>query len=733
MTAVIDIQPLIDKVLAYNPTADVALIQNAFEYARQAHDGQCRRSGEPYITHPVAVAEIVASLELDAESIAAALLHDVLEDCGVKFEELEQRFGKEVATLVDGVSKLDRLQFTSRDEAQVENLRKMFLAMAKDLRVILIKLADRLHNMRTLKHQPSDAQVRIAQETMDIYAPLAHRLGLSEIKWELEDLAFRILEPDRYQEMAYLVARRRQERMAITQDLMDQLREVLEKEGIHAEISGRPKHFYSIYKKMYRQGKDISQIYDLIAIRIIVEEVKDCYAVLGIIHSHWKPLPLRFKDYIATPKPNMYQSLHTTVIGPHGEPFEIQIRTREMHRTAEFGVAAHWSYKEGKTDKEFDRKLQWLRSLLEWHQEIRDAREFVESVKVDIFSDQVFVFSPKGHVFSLPAGGTPLDFAFAVHSDIGYRCVGAKVNGKIAPLDTALKNGDVVEILTSKQSPGPSIDWLKIVKTASAKNKIRQFFKRERREENLARGKEMLKGEIQKTGIEAHELMRDEWLAEVCRRVSVKDVDDLYVVIGIGSLNAGSVVSRLREMYEKEKRAQEPPAPVEIEKKDWSGYGKASNGIRVKGVSNLVVRLSRCCTPVPGDPIIGYVTRGRGVTVHRLDCPNMEDLAKDPDRLIEVAWEENYQTSSPVAVQVTALDRSGLLADVVSIIADARINMLSTSSRANKSKIATLDLVLEIKDAQQLQYVMNKIGKVRDVMHVERVVHERRSKRVKQA
>ena len=731
----IDVQPLIEKVQAYNPTADVALIQNAFAFAQQAHDGQCRRSGEPYITHPVAVAEIVASLELDAESVAAALLHDVLEDCGVKYEELEQRFGKEVATLVDGVSKLDRLQFTSRDEAQVENLRKMFLAMAKDLRVILIKLSDRLHNMRTLKHQPSEAQVRIAQETMDIYAPLAHRLGLSEIKWELEDLAFRILEPDKYQEMAYLVARRRQERMAITQDLMDQLREVLEKEGIKADISGRPKHFYSIYKKMYRQGKDISQIYDLIAIRIIVEEVKDCYAVLGIIHSHWKPLPLRFKDYIATPKPNMYQSLHTTVIGPHGEPFEIQIRTYEMHRTAEFGVAAHWSYKEGKTDKEFDRKLQWLRSLLEWHQEIRDAREFVESVKVDIFSDQVFVFSPKGHVFSLPAGGTPLDFAFAVHSDIGYRCVGAKVNGKIAPLDTALKNGDVVEILTSKQSPGPSIDWLKIVKTASAKNKIRQFFKRERREENLARGKDILRGEIQKTGIEAHELMREEWMAEVCRRVSVKDVDDLYVAIGIGSLNAASVVSRLREMYEKEKRAQEPAAPVEIEKKDWSGYGKASNGIRVKGVSNLVVRLSRCCTPVPGDPIIGYVTRGRGVTVHRLDCPNMEDLAKDSDRLIEVAWEENYQTSAPVEVQVTALDRSGLLADVVSIIADARINMLSTSSRANKSKIATLDLVLEIKDAQQLQYVMNKIGKVRDVMHVERVVRERRGKpaRAKQA
>jgi len=736
VTAVIEVQPLLDKVREYNPSADVALIQRAFEFAAKAHEGQTRRSGEPYITHPLAVAEIVASLELDEESIAAALLHDVLEDCGVTYVELEQRFGKEIASLVDGVSKLDRLNFTSRDEAQVENLRKMFLAMARDLRVILIKLADRLHNMRTLKHQPTDAQVRIAQETMDIYAPLAHRLGLSEIKWELEDLAFRVLEPERYQEITYLVARKRAERQAITQDLMNQLRAVLEQEGIHADISGRPKHFYSIYKKMYKQGKDISQIYDLIAIRVIVEEVKDCYAVLGIIHSHWKPLPLRFKDYIATPKPNMYQSLHTTVIGPYGEPFEIQIRTREMHRTAEFGVAAHWVYKEGKTDKEFDKKLQWLRSLLEWHQEIRDAKEFVESVKVDIFSDQVFVFSPKGHVFSLPAGGTPLDFAFAVHSDIGYRCVGAKVNGKIAPLDTPLKNGDVVEILTSKQSPGPSIDWLKVVKTASAKNKIRQFFKRERREENLARGKEMLKAEVQKTGIEAHELMRDDWLAEVCRRVSVKDVDDLYVAIGIGSLNAGSVVSRLREMYEKERRAQEQPKPpVEIEKKDWSGYGKASNGIRVKGVSNLVVRLSRCCTPVPGDPIIGYVTRGRGVTVHRLDCPNMEDLAKDHDRLIEVAWEENYQTPRPVEVQVTALDRSGLLADVVSIIADARINMLSTSSRANKSKIATLDLVLEIKDAQQLQYVMQKIAKVRDVMHVERVIHERRGKpaRAKQA
>ncbi|MFZ5824363.1 MAG: RelA/SpoT family protein [Bacillota bacterium] len=702
------------------------MIEAACEFAEAAHAGQTRKSGEPYISHPLAVAEIVADmLQLDEASVAAALLHDVLEDCGVSYEQLESNFGKEVASLVDGVSKLDRLNFTSRDEAQVENLRKMFLAMAKDLRVILIKLADRLHNMRTLRYQGTEAQKRIAHETMDIYAPLAHRLGVSEIKWELEDLSFRVLEPDRYQEMTQLVARKRQERQAITQDLMNQLRTSLEAEHIHADISGRTKHFYSIYKKMYRQGKDISQIYDLIAIRIIVDEVKDCYAALGVIHSHWKPLPLRFKDYIATPKPNMYQSLHTTVIGPHGEPFEIQIRTWEMHKTSEFGIAAHWAYKEGKTDKEFDKKLQWLRSLLEWQQEIRDAREFVESVKVDIFSDQVFVFSPRGHVFSLPAGGTPLDFAFAVHSDIGYRCVGAKVNGKIAPLDTDLKNGDVVEILTSKQSPGPAFDWLKIVKTASAKNKIRQFFKRERREENLARGKEILKGEIQKTGIEAHELMRDEWLAEVIKKSGVKDEEDIYLAIGIGTLAASTVVSRLREFYEKEKRAQEPAQPVQIEQRDWAGYGRASNGIRVKGISNLVVRFSRCCSPVPGDPVIGFVTRGRGVTVHRLDCPNMEDLAKDPDRLIDVAWEESYSAAHPVEIQVTALDRSGLLADVVSIMAEARINMLSTTSKANKSKIATIGLVLEIKDAQQLQYVLQKIRKVRDVMTVERVVYDR--------
>lgn len=721
------LQHLLDKVRDYNSSADTKLIEDAYVFAEAAHQGQLRKSGEPYITHPLAVAEIVAEMQLDVPSIAASLLHDVIEDCGVSEEVLASRFGKEICDLVEGVTKLEKLNFSSKDEAQVENLRKMFLAMARDLRVILIKLADRVHNMRTLKHRNADAQRRIAQETMDIYAPLAHRLGVSEIKWELEDLCFYYLEPERYREMALAVARKRAERDAITSDLMQELRLKLDEAGVHADISGRAKHFFSIYKKMYRQGKDITQIYDLIAIRVIVDEVKDCYGALGVIHSHWKPLPLRFKDYIATPKANMYQSLHTTVIGPHGEPFEIQIRTWEMHKTSEYGIAAHWAYKEGRTDKEFDKKLQWLRSLLEWQQEIRDAREFVESVKVDIFSDQVFVFSPKGHVFSLPANATPLDFAFAVHSDVGYRCVGAKVNGKITPLETELKNGDVVEILTSKQSPGPSMQWLKIVVTASAKNKIRQFFKRERRDENLARGKEILRAEVQKTGIEAHELMKEEYMQEVCRRSSLKDEDDLFVAIGIGSLTSTTVVSRLRELYEKERKAQEPPANPIIQTKDWVGYGKASNGIRVKGLGDMVVRFSRCCSPVPGDPVIGFITRGRGVTVHRLDCPNMQDLSKDPDRLIEVSWDENYSAAHPVEVKITALDRPGLLADIVSIVAEARINMISTASRANKNKLASLDLVMEIKDAQQLQYVLQKMRKVRDVMTVERVTKELRA------
>jgi guanosine-3',5'-bis(diphosphate) 3'-pyrophosphohydrolase len=723
-----DLEVLKQKVASYLPAADLQVIDAAFDFARHAHNGQYRKSGEEYIRHPLAVASILADLGLDVATIVAGILHDTVEDTHVTLADLEAQFGHEVASLVDGVTKLEKVDFSSKEEAQLESLRKMFLAMAKDLRVVLIKLADRLHNMRTLKHQREEKQKLIAQETLEIYAPLAHRLGISEVKWELEDLSLRYMDPERYQQVAQMVARKREERNQLVRQLMDQLRDRLNELGIQADISGRPKHFYSIHKKLLRNGNDITQIYDLIAVRVIVDEVKDCYGVLGAIHSYWRPLPGRFKDYIATPKPNMYQSLHTTVIGPHGEPFEIQIRTWEMHRTSEHGIAAHWRYKDGKTDKDFDSKLSWLRSLLEWQAEFRDAKEFVESVKVDIFADQVFVFTPKGKVIDLPAQATPIDFAFAIHSDVGYRCVGAKVNGKIAPLDSTLKNGDIVEILTSKNSPGPSVDWLKIVKTSGAKNKIRQFFKRERREENLNKGEELLKHEIKKSGLEPHELMKSEWVEEAVRRANMQSLDEMLVAIGVGTLSAATVVSRLRELYEREKRENEPPTP-KLENREWEGYGKPSQGVRIKGVDNLLIRFSRCCNPVPGDPIIGYITRGRGVAVHRINCPNMEQFAREPDRLIEVVWAENYKAAHPVEVQISAIDRAGLVADVAGAIADTHLSMLSISAKKLKNKMATVDLVLEVKDVSQLDFVLSKLRRIKDVIHVERVVRERAAAR----
>lgn len=724
-----DLQVLLDVLREHHPGADLDLVRSAYTYASQAHQGQYRDSGEPYIQHPLEVGVILAGLQLDETTVAAGLLHDVVEDTGVSLDDLERRFGKEIATLVDGVTKLEKLRFSSREEAQVENLRKMFLAMARDLRVILIKLADRLHNMRTLRPRREEAQKRVAQETMEIYAPLAHRLGIYEVKWELEDLAFRVLEPDKYRETAALIARRRSEREALVDQLIQQLKDKIAEVGIRADISGRPKHIFSLYKKL-KLGRDITEIYDLIAIRVIVDEVKDCYGILGIIHSFWRPLPGRFKDYIATPKANLYQSLHTTVIGPHGEPFEIQIRTWEMHRTAEYGLAAHWVYKEGRSDRDFDKKLSWLRGLLEWHTEMREAREFVEAVKSDIFTDLVFVFTPKGHVVDLPAGATPIDFAYAIHTEVGHRCVGAKVSGRIVPLDSQLHSGDIIEILTSKNSPGPSTDWLKIVKTSGAKNKIRQFFKRERRDENLDLGKDMLEREIKRLGLNPHELTKDEWVQECCKRYNVASEEELYLAIGIGTLTAGSVAARLKELYDKEQAKLKPPEavlPTET-KKEWEGYRKPSSGIRVKGIDNVLVRFSRCCNPVPGDPIIGYVTRGRGVTVHRLDCPNMAGLTRDSDRLLEVGWEEGYSAAHPVEIQLTAIDRPGLLAETASIIADSRINVLTSVSRANRNKMATIDLVLAVRDLNQLQYVLQKLRKVRDVISVERVVRELRAK-----
>ncbi|MDA8065284.1 MAG: bifunctional (p)ppGpp synthetase/guanosine-3',5'-bis(diphosphate) 3'-pyrophosphohydrolase [Thermaerobacter sp.] len=706
------------KVLEYSPGADTGLLRRAWEFAAQAHAGQQRISGKPYIEHPLAVGGLLAELQLDLPTVAAGLLHDVVEDCAVTSQEVQERFGGEVAGLVEGVTKLGRLSFRSREEEQGENLRKMFLAMAKDIRVILIKLADRLHNMRTLRHLAPERQLQIAQETLEIYAPLAHRLGIFRMKWELEDLSFRYLEPERYRELVKKVAARRREREAYIEQIITTLRESLAGAGIAAEIQGRPKHFYSIYRKMWSQGKAFDQIYDLMAVRVVVATVQDCYAVLGLVHTLWKPMPGRFKDYIAMPKSNMYQSLHTTLIGAGGDTFEIQIRTREMHRTAEFGIAAHWRYKEGGRADTLDDKLAWLRGLLEWQRDLRDARDFMDNLKVDLFDDEVFVFTPKGDVVDLPADSTPLDFAYRIHTDVGHHCVGAKCNGKIVPLEYRLKNGDIVEVLTNKSS-GPSADWLNIVQTAGAKNRIRQWFKAKNREENLQRGREALEREVRRQGFESHELLRPEWLEEASRRYNLQLPDDLFVSVGYGGLSAQQVVNRLREEHRKSF-----PGPAPRETGSWTGFGKPSNGVRVKGIDNVLVRFSRCCSPVPGEPIIGYVTRGRGVSVHRADCPNARHLAGERERAIEVAWDQAVRSVHPVELQVHALDRSGLSADVFNAVADNRVNILNAKVRTFKNHTALIDVVIEVQHMGELQSITDRIRRVDAVLSVERVAKE---------
>ncbi len=715
------------RVESYLPGADFALLDKAFRFSRLAHEGQRRRSGEEYIQHPLAVAMILAELELDVVTMAAALLHDVVEDTGVALEQIEAEFGPEITALVDGVTKLGRLQYTSRMEFQADNWRKMFLAMARDIRVILIKLADRLHNMRTLGCLPEPKRREISQETLDIFAPLAHRLGIFRFKWELEDLALRYLEPEVYRDLARRIPMRRQEREEVARQLMDTLRQRLAEAGVRAEIQGRAKHLYSIYGKM-KKGKDLAEIYDLMAVRVIVDSIKDCYAVLGIVHALWKPIPGRFKDYIATPKSNMYQSLHTTVIGPHGEPFEIQIRTWEMHRTSEYGIAAHWRYKEGgKGDREFDQKLAWLREMLEWQKDLGDAREFMESLKIDMFTDEVFVFTPKGDVFDLPAGSTPIDFAYRVHSEVGHRCVGAKINGRIAPLDTPLQHGDIVEILTSKQSPGPSADWLNIAKTSNAKNRIRQWFKRERREENLERGRDLIEREIHRHGWEPADLLRDDWLEEVRRRLNLPGVEDLLVSVGFGGVSAQQVVGRLRDMYLKERERQVPldldtlvqrqPKP---RKKRPAGKGE---GVIVKGIDNVLVRFPRCCNPVPGDRIVGYITRGRGVAIHRQDCPSLQSHLRDESqqgRLIEVCWDDVDARYYPVEITVNAMDRPGLLSDVARAVAETNTNILYSRTWAYGNKAAKIDMVIEVRNLDQLGSIAARLQKVRGVFSVDR-------------
>lgn len=719
--------PLINRIRDDYSRNEIEQVEQAYAFALRAHAGQTRISGEAFISHPLEVATILAELELDAATLVAALLHDVVEDTDFTIEDIRQVFGEEVALLVDGVTKLGRLEFMSKEEAQAENLRKMFLAMAKDIRVLIIKLADRLHNMRTLVYQSEEKQKEIAQETLEIFVPLAHRLGIFRFKWELEDLSFLYLEPEMYYELARRLKAKRKEREEYVHELIDRIRRELDKTSIRADIAGRPKNLYSIYNKMLKQGKDLDEIYDKIAIRILVDSVRDCYGVLGIIHTLWKPLPGRFKDYIAMPKPNMYQSLHTTLIGRGGEPFEVQIRTWEMHRTAEYGIAAHWRYKEGKTgDKDLEEKLSWLRQILEWQQEVRDTREFMESLRIDLFADTVFVFTPKGDVIELPRGACPIDFAYRVHTEVGHRCVGAWVNGRIVPLDYQLVNGDIVQIMTSKQSTGPSRDWLNFVKTSQAKSRIKQWFKKEKREENIIRGRDILENELKKNNLDAKEFLQEENLVQIAQKFSLGKVEDLFAALGDGALSTNQVIGKIKEDFFRQKRLDDLLARS-VQKKPRIARPKHGIGVSIKGISDVEARISHCCNPLPGDDIIGYITRGRGVSVHRVDCPNIHaHLRNDSEveRLVEVEWNYSNQVSYTAEVEVTAFDRHRLTMDVMAVIAEAKIPIISVFSRAiRKSNVATITLKLEIKDPHHLQAIMQRIAKVKDVMEVRRVVH----------
>ncbi|SHM52691.1 GTP pyrophosphokinase [Caldanaerovirga acetigignens] len=713
-----------DRIKSYNPSANLELVDRAYEFAKKAHDGQHRISGELYIFHPLEVAMILADLELDTITIAAGLLHDVVEDTEYTLEDITREFGGEIALLVDGVTKLGKLEFKTKEEQQAENLRKMFLAMAKDIRVILIKLADRLHNMRTLKYLPIDKQKEIAVETLEIFAPLAHRLGISKIKWELEDLAFRYLEPERYYELVEKVAKKRKEREEHINKMIAILEKKLDAAGIKAEIQGRPKHFYSIYKKMKEQNKSFEQIYDLTAVRIIVSSVRDCYAALGVVHTLWKPIPGRFKDYIAMPKPNMYQSLHTTVIDSSGEPLEIQIRTYEMHKTAEYGIAAHWRYKEGNKSDNFDKKLSWLREILDWQRDLRDAKEFMESLKIDLFSDEVYVFTPKGDVINLPAGSCPIDFAYRIHTDIGNRCIGAKVNGKIVPLDYKLKNGDIVEIITSAHSNGPSRDWLQFVKSTQAKNKIRQWFKKERREENINRGKEMLEKEAKRQGYDIYQLINQDFMDNLLKKLSFQNVDDLFASVGYGGISATQAVQRIIEEYKKNVRSDKGELESAKVEQKFRQKNKIFEGVKIDGVDNVLVKFSRCCNPVPGDKIVGYITRGRGVSIHRQDCPNVINNVYDKERLIEVKWDGFKEKSFPVEIEASGYDRPGMLSDVLDILGDMNTTIDSVNARASKNGIAVIDLILEITDKQHLDNIIQKLKKINGIFEVRRVMNQ---------
>ncbi len=704
------------------PEIDREALTRAFDFACERHGDQMRRSGDEFITHPVGVAQICAGMRLDTETLCAALLHDTVEDTSASLEEIRAEFGEEVALLVDGVTKLTGMTFESRDERQAENYRKMMVAMATDVRVILIKLADRLHNMRTLGALPKQKQTAKSRETLEIYAPLAHRLGIHAIKWELEDLAFATLHPRKYKEIKQLVAQQRDEREAFVNQAGSFLGDELQAVGIEAEISGRAKHFYSIYTKMTKKGREFNEIFDLTAMRVIVGSVKDCYGAIGVIHSLWKPLPGRFKDFVAMPKANMYQALHTTVIGPEGKPLEIQIRTREMHDLAEYGIAAHVAYKEGGAADPKREKMTWLRQLVEAEGE-QDPTEFLESLKVDLFEDEVFVFTPKGEVKNLSAGSTPLDFAYAVHTDVGHRCVGAKVNGNIVPLHYQLRSGDIVEVLTAKQNRGPSRDWLKLVRTSRARNKIRAFFKQERREDAEKKGRDALEGALRKRGLPMQKLAMSPLLAQVIREMGFHKATEFYIALGQGKIATKAVANKLMQrLKEGESVEDEQPVGLEGPREDTARRTKdASNyGIRVKGADNVAVRLAKCCRPVPGDTIAGYVSLGRGITIHRADCKNVKALMKSPERFVEVAWEGDNESSYRVELQIDAYDRTRLLEDLSRTFSEAGINILGASCMT-KHPMVKNRFVVEVGDTEQLKQCISRLRNVESVFDAYRI------------
>ncbi|MBQ7583850.1 MAG: bifunctional (p)ppGpp synthetase/guanosine-3',5'-bis(diphosphate) 3'-pyrophosphohydrolase [Lachnospiraceae bacterium] len=727
---------LVSKMKKYHPSGDISMIEKAYRKAMDAHEGQRRKSGEPYIVHPLCVSIILADLEMDKETIAAGLLHDVVEDTIMTFDDIEREFGDDVAVLVDGVTKMSKLQYNGdKVEFQADNLRKMFLAMARDIRVIIIKLADRLHNMRTLKYQPPEKQIEIARETLDIYSPIAQRLGISKIKVELDDLSLKYLRPDVYYDLATKIAQKRSEREDFVAAIVGEVKKHMADAGIKAQVDGRVKHFFSIYKKMVNQGKTLDQIYDLFAVRIYVDTVKDCYAALGIIHEMYKPIPGRFKDYIAMPKDNMYQSLHTTLIGHSGIPFEIQIRTYDMHKTAEYGIAAHWKYKESSNgqnpDLQEEEKLAWLRQILEWQQEMSDSREFLQSLKGDLnlFSDQVYCFTPQGDVKTLPYGSTPVDFAYSVHTAVGNKMIGARVNGKLVHIDYEIQNGDRIEIITSQNSKGPSRDWLNIVKSTQAKNKINQWFKHELKEDNIVRGKEIISAYCKSHGIRQSDLMKSEYMEEVMTKYGFREWDAVYAAVGHGGLKEGQVVNKLQELYQKDhaKQVSDDEILKDLDEQTKKAIKrKRSGGIVVRGVHDVSVRFSKCCAPLPGDEIVGFVTRGRGISIHRTDCVNVMGLTElERGRLIEAEWDKKVMKGSAdetylAEINIYANNRSGLLVDISKIFTEAGLDIRSINSKASKHDVMTVTLGFEIHNTAELEGTINKLRRVESVIDIER-------------